>query len=124
MVAITVVCLIHAFAPKAGIVISNVLGGFKLILLSLVVCTGFAALAGRGVGELPKNFSTFHGPGDVVTKADGAAGGASTAAGFALALLQVQYSYGGWENANYVRAFPVSPPRPPGRMTSSPSPTT
>jgi amino acid transporter len=114
--AITAVCLIHAFAPKTGIAISNVLGGFKLVMLSLVVFTGFAALAGRGVGELPKNFSTFDGPGDAVPKSEettGVVGGASTAAGYAIALLQVQYSYGGWENANYVRflvfLFPCSP---------------
>ncbi|KAK3368223.1 amino acid permease-domain-containing protein [Podospora didyma] len=98
--AISGVCLIHSFTPRLGVWLSNGLGAFKLVLLSLVVCTGFAALAGRGVKESPRNFSTFHGPGSVNEgKEEGTAG---TTAGYALALLQVLYSYSGWENANYV----------------------
>jgi phosphatidylinositol 4-kinase len=83
-----------------GIWLSNGLGAFKLILLSLVVCTGFAALDGRMVSPKPGNFSTFNGPGNAVETVDG--NSAATAAGYALALLQVLYSYSGWENANYV----------------------
>jgi phosphatidylinositol 4-kinase len=94
----SVVCLIHAFAPRWGIWLSNGLGAFKLILLSLLVCTGFAALAGRMAEPSPGNFSSFHGPGGANTN-DGYAVAAS---GYALALLQVLYSYSGWENANYV----------------------
>lgn len=100
--AITVVCLIHAFAPKLGIWISNALGAFKLVLLSLVVCTGFAALDGRMVSPKPGNFNSFNGPGDAVPEAANGSSSASAAAGYALALLQVLYSYSGWENANYV----------------------
>lgn len=70
-----------------------------MVLLLLVVCTGFAALAGRTVVPSPGNFSSFHGPGTARTaETDPAA----SAAGYALALLQVLYSYSGWENANYV----------------------
>jgi hypothetical protein len=100
--AITVVCLIHAFAPRWGIWLSNGFGAFKLILLSLLVCTGFAALAGNTAAPRPNpsNFSSFHGPdwekhGQVVTSSE-------ATGGYALALLQVLYSYSGWENANYV----------------------
>lgn len=92
-------CLIHAFAPRWGIWLSNGLGAFKLILLSLLVCTGFAALAGRTSKPSPNNFSSFHGPGGVnIDNGDSAV----AASGYALALLQVLYSYSGWENANYV----------------------
>lgn len=101
--AITGVCLIHAFTPRLGIWLSNGLGAFKLILLSLVVFTGFAALAGRLTVEPPRNFSSFDGPqmkGARVPEEENAA--LSTAAGYALALLQVLYAYSGWENANYV----------------------
>jgi phosphatidylinositol 4-kinase len=101
-----VVCLFHAFAPRWGIWLSNGLGAFKLVLLGLVVCTGFAALAGRTAAPppSPSNFSSFYGPGSARSAtADGVAGAAS---GYALALLQVLYAYSGWENANYVR-FPT-----------------
>lgn len=96
--AISVVCVIHAFFPRLGIWLSNGLGAFKLILLTLVVCTGFAALAGRMQGESPHNFSSFNGPSDGDVEDDSQ----RTTAGYALALLQVLYSYSGWENANYV----------------------
>jgi phosphatidylinositol 4-kinase B len=103
-----VVCLIHAFTPKLGIWLSNGLGAFKLVLLSLVVCTGFAALDGRMVSPKPGNFSSFHGPGDAVPPSGDSA---ATAAGYALALLQVLYSYSGWENANYVLTEVHNAPR-------------
>lgn len=94
---ILVACLVHAFAPRWGIWLSNGLGAFKLILLTLLVCTGFAALAGNTAVPTPKNFSSFHGPGWQPPL-----GSASSASGYALALLQVLYAYSGWENANYV----------------------
>lgn len=97
--AISVVCLIHALFPRLGIWLSNGLGAFKLVLLFLVVCTGFAALAGRSATPSPRNFSTFAGPGSATVEHEGVTG---QAAGHALALLQVLYSYSGWENANYV----------------------
>ena len=93
------VCLIHAFAPRWGIWLSNGFGAFKLVLLALVVCTGFAALAGRMVAPNPHNFSSFHGPEMGKT---GNSQSAKSAGGYALAMLQVLYAYSGWENANYV----------------------
>lgn len=71
-----------------------------MVLLLLVVCTGFAALAGRTVVPSPHNFSSFHGPGSAHVPEDDTP--ASSTSGYALALLQVLYSYSGWENANYV----------------------
>ncbi|EAQ91425.1 hypothetical protein CHGG_03360 [Chaetomium globosum CBS 148.51] len=97
--AITVVCLIHAFAPRWGIWLSNGFGAFKLVMLSLLVCTGFAALAGRTATPRPDNFSSFHGAGSSRAPDDNPAGAAG---GYSIALLQVLYSYSGWENANYV----------------------
>lgn len=99
VVAISGVCLIHVLFPRQGIWLSNGLGAFKLVLLLLVVCTGFAALAGRTVAPSPRNFSSFHGPGSAI---EGEETSTTAAAGYALALLQVLYSYSGWENANYV----------------------
>lgn len=97
LVGITLVCLIHAFAPKMGIWLGNILGCLKLIILMLVVCTGFAVLSGKSASKSPQNFSNFHGPGEVKSHNEMEAAG-----GYALALLQVLYSYSGWENANYV----------------------
>lgn len=95
--AISGACLIHALLPRLGIWLSNGLAALKLVLLLLVVFTGFAALAGRTVKPSPGNFSSFHGPGAIPDDTS-----AASAAGYALALLQVLYSYSGWENANYV----------------------
>jgi len=106
--ASSLVCLIHAFAPRLGIWLGNGLGAFKLVLLGLLICTGFAALAGRSVSPTPNNFSSFDGP-DLPQSAsmrmpsvEGRPEGFSTSSGYSLALLQVLYTYGGWENANYV----------------------
>jgi len=98
MAAITGVCLIHTFTPRLGIWLSNFLGAFKLVLLSLVVFTGFAALAGRLEVPPPRNFSSFEGPEMTTTRE----AGAGQAAAYSLAILQVLYAYSGWENANYV----------------------
>lgn len=106
--SITVVCVIHSLAPRWGIWLSNCLGAFKLVLLSLVVCTGFAALSGRMAVPDPNNFSSFHGPGWVWAGESDAGGAAS---GYALAMLQVQYSFSGWENANYVLTEVRNPPK-------------
>ncbi|TLD33655.1 hypothetical protein PspLS_00386 [Pyricularia sp. CBS 133598] len=97
--AITLVCLIHAFLPKTGIWLSNILGCFKLVLLLLVVCAGFAALNGHIANPdlRPDNFSTFQGQGTIMKAPDTKAAGS-----YAIALLQVLYAYSGWENANYV----------------------
>ncbi len=91
MAAITGVCLIHAFTPRLGIWMSNVLGAFKLILLTLVVCTGVAALSGKMAGKSPppRNFSSFHGPEWPDRKSEGGSDAIEGAAGYALALLQV-----------------------------------
>jgi amino acid transporter len=79
--------------------LSNGFGAFKLIMLSLLVCTGFAALAGKTAAPRPDNFSSFHGAGSSRSPDDNPTGAAG---GYSIALLQVLYSYSGWENANYV----------------------
>ncbi|KKA28283.1 hypothetical protein TD95_001846, partial [Thielaviopsis punctulata] len=96
----TFVSLVHAFLPRTGIYISNALGAFKLVLLLLVICCGFAALAGHRATPDPHNFSSFNGGTNGDSSVSVAA--SASASGYATALLQVLYSYGGWENANYV----------------------
>ncbi|KAK4444386.1 amino acid permease-domain-containing protein [Podospora aff. communis PSN243] len=103
IMAVTLVCLILAFAPKTGIYLSNTLGFFKLGMLSVVVIAGFTALAGNMKAPRPDNFSTFAGAGDACPLSTRAYHNApGSVANFALALIQVLYAYSGWENANYV----------------------
>ncbi|KAF2746086.1 amino acid transporter [Sporormia fimetaria CBS 119925] len=97
---LTLVCLCHSFTPKLGIWLGNGLGVFKIIVLVLIVFTGFAALSGRMHGPKPDNFSTFDGAGSACELPPYAK--STKAANYALALLQVLYSYSGWESANYV----------------------
>ncbi|KAF2120982.1 amino acid permease-domain-containing protein [Lophiotrema nucula] len=98
--ALSLVCLCHAFTPKWGIWLSNILGVFKMIVLALIIFTGLAALAGRMHAPRPDNFSSFDGAGSACELPPFAK--STQAANYALALLQVLYSYSGWESANYV----------------------
>ncbi|MCJ1465141.1 hypothetical protein MMC07_003757 [Pseudocyphellaria aurata] len=84
---LTVVCLVHALTPKLGLWISNVLGTFKLMVLVVIVLTGFAALGGSLKVPKPNNFSTFHGPGTACELPPYAK--STAAANYALAFLQV-----------------------------------
>jgi amino acid transporter len=95
-VSITFAVLLHSFFPKWGIRIFSVLGLFKVVVLLVIVFSGFAALAGNRRGEDPRNFdNAFR-----IEHGDGYGGGGAYA--YSNALLSVVYSYKGWENANYV----------------------
>lgn len=88
--------LMHSLLPKWGIRLFSVLGIFKVIVLLVIVCSGFAALAGQGRKKNPRNFENAF----AIEHGDGYGGGGAYA--YANALLNVVYSYKGWENANYV----------------------
>ncbi|KAK4105153.1 amino acid transporter [Parathielavia hyrcaniae] len=77
---------------------------FVLVLL-LIVFSGFAALAGHRLVPDPGNFDDIW----AIEKGDGYGGGGAYA--YATALLQVVYSYKGWENANYVMGELKNPQR-------------
>ena len=102
---ITFVILLHAALPKWGLGLTNALGIFKVLVLLLIVFSGFAALAGYRLVPDPQNFDNFWG----IEKGDGYGGGGAYA--YATALLQVVYSYKGWENANYVMGELKNPRR-------------
>lgn len=80
-----VVCFIHSIYPILGIWISNILAVVKLIMLMVVVITGFVALRQSGGTD---NFKSFHGEGDACVTA--AYHGSSQVANYALALIQVR----------------------------------
>lgn len=87
---------LHAIFPKWGIRLVNVLGVFKVVILLFIVFSGFAALAGHLRIPQPNNFHNAFAL--EVTEDYGGTG----VYGYANALLNIIYSYKGWENANYV----------------------
>lgn len=93
---ITFAVVLHATFPKVGIRLFNVLGVFKVVILLFIVFSGFAALAGRRRVPDPGNFRDSF----TISSGDGYGGGGAYA--YSNALLNVVYSYKGWENANYV----------------------
>ncbi|KAF5022866.1 hypothetical protein F66182_5099 [Fusarium sp. NRRL 66182] len=93
---VTFAVVLHSTLPKWGIRLFNVLGIFKVVILLFIVCSGFAALAGRLRVPNPHNFdNAFR-----IEEGDGYGGGGAYA--YSNALLNIIYSYKGWENANYV----------------------
>lgn len=90
---ITFAVVLHATLPKWGMRLFNVLGVFKVVVLLLIVFSGFAALNGHLKIDKPNNFTnSFSFDPDM-------GGGVYN---YASALLRIVYSYKGWENANYV----------------------
>ncbi|KAK4250289.1 amino acid permease-domain-containing protein [Corynascus novoguineensis] len=105
VICMTLVVLLHAVLPRWGLRLTNALGIFKVLVLLLIVFSGFAALAGYRLVPDPHNFDKFW----AIEKGDGYGGGGAYA--YATALLQVVYSYKGWENANYVMGELKNPQR-------------
>ncbi|KAK4156131.1 high-affinity methionine permease [Chaetomidium leptoderma] len=93
---VTFAVVLHAVLPKWGIRLFNVLGVFKVAVLVFIVFSGFAALAGRRLVPDPHNFDNAF----AIESGEGYGGGGAYA--YSNALLNVIYSYKGWENANYV----------------------
>ncbi|KAK8044637.1 amino acid transporter [Apiospora rasikravindrae] len=93
---VTFATVLHSVLPRWGLRLVNVLGIFKVVILLLIVFSGFAALAGRRRVPDPHNFdNAFR-----LETGDGWGGGGAYT--YSTALLNVIYSYKGWENANYV----------------------
>ncbi len=92
----TFAVVLHAVFPKWGIRLFNVLGVFKVAVLVFIVFSGFAALAGRRLVPDPHNFDNAF----KIESGEGYGGGGAYA--YSNALLNIVYSYKGWENANYV----------------------
>jgi amino acid transporter len=101
----TFAVVLHAVAPKWGIRLFNVLGVFKVAVLLFIVFSGFAALAGRRLVPDPRNFDNAF----AIESGPGYGGGGAYA--YSNALLNIVYSYKGWENANYVLSEIKNPRR-------------
>lgn len=99
LACITAAFLIHSFAVNWGLRLQNFLGIVKLLILLLIICSGFAALAGHlqpGV-EKPDNFTNAF------------AGTTGSAYGVVTALYNVIWSYIGYSNANYALSETKNP---------------
>ncbi|KAI2617887.1 amino acid transporter [Hypoxylon sp. NC1633] len=93
---ITFAVVLHSTLPRWGLRLVNVLGIFKVVVLLFIIFSGFAALAGHLRVPQPNNFHNAFAI--EVTENYGGQG----VYGYATALLNIVYSYKGWENANYV----------------------
>ncbi|KAJ5090843.1 hypothetical protein N7532_009527 [Penicillium argentinense] len=99
LACLTTAFVIHAFALKWGIRLTNLLGVIKLIIILFIVVCGWVALAGHTTIEPPKNFTNaFEG-----TKGSGYS--------IVMALYNVIWSFIGYSNANYVLSETKDPAR-------------
>lgn len=91
---VTIVCLFHATWRKGGIYLNNIFASVKIVMLLVIIVTGFVSYS--GVFEQPaaagKNF-------DIETAF---ANTGKNSYGFAESFLAVIFSYGGFNQANYV----------------------
>ena len=93
LACLTTAFLIHAFALKWGLRLTNFLAAIKLIVILFIVVSGWVALAGHTKIEPPHNFkNAFEG-----TKGSGYS--------IVMALYNVIWSFIGYSNANYVSIF-------------------
>ncbi len=100
LACITVAFLIHGTALKWGIRLQNFLGVVKLIIVLIIVVSGWVALSGRlQIAEKPSNFTNAF---------EGTTG---TAYGVVTALYNVIWSYIGYSNANYALSETKNPVR-------------
>ncbi|KAK6072969.1 amino acid permease [Seiridium cupressi] len=88
---VTLVTIVHAFLPKWGLRAIRVLAYYKLILLSFIICAGFAALAGRRHVPDPRNFENAFAIGNGEEDGYGYGG----LHGYGTALIRIGYAYGG-----------------------------
>ncbi|KAG6829046.1 hypothetical protein H0H92_005877 [Tricholoma furcatifolium] len=96
---ITFAMLLHGTALKWGLRLQNFLGVFKLLVLFIVIGTGFVALTGHIEVSPPRNFERpFEG-----TKLD--------ASSLCLCLYDVLWSYVGFSNVNYALSEVRNPKR-------------
>ncbi|KAE8449545.1 hypothetical protein EG329_008154 [Mollisiaceae sp. DMI_Dod_QoI] len=89
LACITTAFLIHGLALDWGLRLQNFLGMVKLLILILIIVSGFVALGGHLRIDKPDNFSNAF------------AGTTGSAYGVVTALYNVIWSYIGYSNANY-----------------------
>ncbi|KAJ9271256.1 hypothetical protein DTO212C5_2606 [Paecilomyces variotii] len=99
LACISAALLIHSTALKWGLRLQNVLGAIKLIIILIIVVTGWVALAGHLKVPKPDNFSNAF------------AGTEGSGYGIVTALYNVIWSFIGYSNANYALSETKNPAR-------------
>ncbi|KAA8903603.1 high affinity methionine permease [Sphaerosporella brunnea] len=100
LACITAAFLIHGVALKWGLRIQNFLGVIKLIIILIIVVSGWAALAGKvKIDPKPDNFTNAF------------EGTTNSAYGVVNALYNAMWSFIGYSNANYALAETRNPER-------------
>ncbi|KAG1821409.1 amino acid transporter [Suillus variegatus] len=85
------VTLLHGLTPKTGVLIMNLLSIFKILILVLVVITGWVVLSGKTrVADPHYNFRNAF------------AGSSTSSSDYAAATFKILNAYAGWSNVNYV----------------------
>ncbi|ERS94882.1 high affinity methionine permease [Sporothrix schenckii 1099-18] len=90
---IVFVTLVHTFVPRAGVLLMNVVGSIKVVILLFIIVTGWAVLGGAVRHAIPDPHASFR---------DAFAHSATSSNLYATALFKVLNSYAGWSNAAYV----------------------
>jgi amino acid transporter len=112
----TIVSLIHTFAPIAGRVLMKWLGVAKIVMLAAMIIMGFLCLGGalKPEGNPKANFKNAFSPpltqcqynktlaATPACKGGGPKQEAADPAGFALALMNIIFAFSGWNSANMV----------------------
>jgi amino acid transporter len=122
VIVTTVVVAIHSFLPNTGRVMMKWLGIAKLVMLLAMIIIGFCALSGalKPPGNPRANFhNAFKAPADGPYCPAGYDDPTCTpekpyspnAAGFAYALMNIIFSYAGWNSGNYVLGEVKNPNR-------------
>ncbi|CAK3784412.1 amino acid transporter [Lecanosticta acicola] len=97
LACVTAAFLIHGLALKWGLRLQNLLGVIKLLVILVIVVSGWAALGGALKVEKPHNFDhAFEGT-------------TGSAYGVVTALYNVIWSYLGYSNANYALSETKNP---------------
>ena len=105
----TLTCFIHVFSRKGGIVLNNIFAFVKVGILLLIIVTAIVVGSG-GFAETENVITENTSPGKSFE------GVSDEANGFAHAFLAIMFSFGGFEQANYVlgeisrprRTFPIA----------------
>ncbi|KAJ7078579.1 amino acid transporter [Mycena belliarum] len=88
---IVFVTLLHGLTPRLGIFIMNTLSLFKIVILLVIVITGWVVLSGKTHIQDPH-----------VNFRDVFAGSSHSGNDYATATFKVLFAYSGWSNVNYV----------------------
>ncbi|KAL2841271.1 amino acid/polyamine transporter I [Aspergillus pseudoustus] len=100
LACITAAFLIHAFALKWGLRLQNFLGVIKLLVILIIIVSGWVALGGHTkLDETPHNFRNAF---------DGTTG---SGYGIVMSLYNVIWSFIGYSNANYALSETKNPVR-------------